>query len=186
MGSYLQVTETGAKSWLLRYEHNGRERWMGLGSVKDFSLREARERARAKRQLLADGVDPIDAKISAKDLSAKEARERQTFKQAADEFLKLHAPGWRNDKHRAQWRATLDRICVPQAGHALSGEHRRRDDQRRRRPDLDPALRRRHDGCVRVSSASCSGSRTASRCRALARTASAVTRRCRGKSCLNS
>jgi hypothetical protein len=46
--------------------------------------------SRAKRQLLADGVDPIEAKISAKDAAAKEARERQTYRQAADEFLKLH------------------------------------------------------------------------------------------------
>ncbi len=51
-GLYLQVGPNGNKSWLLRYEHNGRERWMGLGSIKDFSLKEARERARAKRQLL--------------------------------------------------------------------------------------------------------------------------------------
>ena len=60
---------------------------MGLGSIKDFSFKEARERARAKRQLLADGVDPIEAKISAKDAAAKEARERLTFKQATDDFL---------------------------------------------------------------------------------------------------
>jgi integrase len=115
-GLYLQVSDTGAKSWLLRFEHAGKERWMGLGSVRDFSLREARERARAKRQLLADGVDPIEAKMSAKDAAAKEARERQTFKQAADEFLKLHAPGWRNDKHRAQWRSTLAEHAFPKLG----------------------------------------------------------------------
>jgi integrase len=115
-GLYLQVGPTGTKSWLLRYQVNGIERWMGLGSLKDFSLKEARERARAKRQLLADGVDPIEAKISAKDLAARESRERQTFKQAADEFLNLHADGWRNDKHRAQWRSTLKEHAFPKLG----------------------------------------------------------------------
>jgi hypothetical protein len=69
---YLQVTDGGA-SWLLRYEiqitpiPNGkwleqrgrRERWLGLGSLSDFSLKEARERARAARKLLADGIDPL-------------------------------------------------------------------------------------------------------------------------------
>ena len=80
-GLYLKVSDNGNKSWLLRYEHGGRERWMGLGSAKDFSLSEARARARAKRQLLADGVDPIDVKISARDLAAKESRERQTAPQ---------------------------------------------------------------------------------------------------------
>ena len=140
-GLYLQVTDNGDKSWLLRYEHDGRERWMGLGSARDFSLREARERARDKRQLLADGIDPIDAKISAKDLAAKESRERQTFRQAADEFLKLHAPGWRNDKHRAQWRSTLAEHAYPETGNAVGSGYRHRADQRHRRPDLDQDAR---------------------------------------------
>ena len=115
-GLYLQIGPTGTKSWLLRYEHNGRERWHGLGSVKDFSLKEARERARAKRQLLADGLDPIEVKITAKDAAAKESRERLTFKQATEEFLNLHADGWRNAKHRAQWKSTLTEHAFPKLG----------------------------------------------------------------------
>jgi integrase len=115
-GLYLQIGPTGNKSWLLRFENNGRERWMGLGSAKDFKLAEARERAREKRQLLADGIDPIDHRITAKLLAAKEARERQTFKDAADEFLKLHAKGWKNAKHRAQWRSTLSQYVFPKLG----------------------------------------------------------------------
>jgi integrase len=115
-GLYLQVGPTGTKSWLLRYEHNGRERWMGLGSIKDFSLSEARKRARANRQLLADRIDPIEAKIKATLAAAKEARERLLFKDAAKEFLNLHANSWRNDKHRAQWRSTLAEHAFPKLG----------------------------------------------------------------------
>jgi hypothetical protein len=75
-GLYLQITAkkkdgqvidpptVGGGSWLLRYERDGRERWMGLGSLADFTLREARERARAARQLLADGIDPLDRHVS--------------------------------------------------------------------------------------------------------------------------
>jgi hypothetical protein len=58
-GLYLSVAEGGAKSWLLRYELHGREHMMGLGSAATFSLKEARERARSARQLLADGIDPL-------------------------------------------------------------------------------------------------------------------------------
>ena len=51
---WLQVTASKggdgvAKSWLLRYVIDGRERVMGLGSLKRFSLQEAR--TRAKRHL---------------------------------------------------------------------------------------------------------------------------------------
>jgi integrase len=115
-GLYLQVGPTGTKSWLLRYEHGGRERWHGLGSARDFSLAEARKRARAKRQLLADGLDPIEVKITAKDAAAKEARARLTFERATHKFLKLYAETWRNDKHRAQWRSTLKEHAFPKLG----------------------------------------------------------------------
>ena len=57
-GLYLQITKPGTKSWLFRYERNGRERWMGLGPFHTISLQEARERARKARQQLLDGRDP--------------------------------------------------------------------------------------------------------------------------------
>ena len=80
---------------------------MGLGSVRDFTLKEARERARAKRQLLADGIDPLEQKLADRDAQFKAERERLTFRQATDRFLSLHEDTWRNAKHRAQWRSTL-------------------------------------------------------------------------------
>jgi hypothetical protein len=73
------------EKWVLE-----RERFMGLGSVKAFSLKEARERARRSHQLLADGVDPIEHRLASRDLDAKQARERITFKQAAEQFLVVH------------------------------------------------------------------------------------------------
>src|ERR1700744_4396445 len=69
-GLYLQIARGGSKSWIFRYRFKGSTskrgkplaREMGLGSVDTFSLSEARERARVQRQLLADGVDPIEAR----------------------------------------------------------------------------------------------------------------------------
>ena len=57
-GLWLQVSPEGTKSWLLRYMLRGRARAMGLGPVELVSLAEARERARAARRLLLDGVIP--------------------------------------------------------------------------------------------------------------------------------
>jgi Arm DNA-binding domain len=57
-GLWLQVGPTGTKSWLFRYMLDGQAHAMGLGSANTFTLKEARERARAARQLLADGKDP--------------------------------------------------------------------------------------------------------------------------------
>jgi predicted GIY-YIG superfamily endonuclease len=69
-GLYLQVSNSGAKSWLLRYEIDGRKRWMGLGSASVFSLKEARERARLTRQKISDKIDPLEARQAEKATNA--------------------------------------------------------------------------------------------------------------------
>ena len=107
---------------------------MGLGSVKAFTLKEARERARRQRQLLADGIDPIEHRLAQSDLSAKEARERITFKQATEEFLAVHEATWKNAKHR---RSSLQAHAFP-----ILGEYRRGFSSR----NMIFALRR--DGAV--------------------------------------
>jgi hypothetical protein len=48
-GLYLQITPTGARSWIFRYRVAGRERQMGLGPLEFVTLAEAREKARAER-----------------------------------------------------------------------------------------------------------------------------------------
>jgi integrase len=115
-GLYLQVSDTGAKSWLLRYEVNGRERMLGLGSTRTFSLKEARERARAARQKLADGIDPVDAKRAAKAAAAVQAAKALTFAEAADKYFDQHAAKWDNQKHREQFIASMRSYVFPVIG----------------------------------------------------------------------
>jgi hypothetical protein len=55
-GLYLQVSKWGTKSWVLRYRLKGRARTMGLGSCRDISLKQARERAGRARELLTDPI----------------------------------------------------------------------------------------------------------------------------------
>jgi integrase len=92
---------------LYRGTATGKPRDLGMGSVKLFSLKEARERARKLRQLAADGVDPLEQRRKDQDDIRTAAAERVTFKAAAEEFLRVHTPTWKNAKHRAQWRSTL-------------------------------------------------------------------------------
>jgi integrase len=110
---YLQVGDTGGKSWLFRFERDGRERWHGLGAAYTFSLKEARERARAARQLLADGIDPIDhRKAERSKLAAAKAR-LLTFREAAEAYFDQHEGKWKNAKHRAQFTSTLRQYAFP-------------------------------------------------------------------------
>jgi hypothetical protein len=61
-GLYLVVESATSCNWTLRYQLWGKERWMGLRSVETFSLEEARQRAHKARQLLSDGIDPLEAR----------------------------------------------------------------------------------------------------------------------------
>jgi len=106
-GLYLQVTASGAKSWVLRYQLRGQERWMGLGSAADFSLREARERARAARQLLADRIDPLAGKRAAEEAAKLAEARKLTFREAAERYFNQHASKWRSAKHREAFLSTL-------------------------------------------------------------------------------
>jgi hypothetical protein len=58
-GLLLNVKPSGAKSWLLRLQANGRRRDYGLGAVASVSLAEARKRASDYRKLIAAGIDPL-------------------------------------------------------------------------------------------------------------------------------
>jgi hypothetical protein len=53
---YLAVTKAGAKRWTFLYEHQGKQREAGLGSVNAVSLAEARAKAAEYRSMLARGV----------------------------------------------------------------------------------------------------------------------------------
>jgi integrase len=106
-GLYLQVSPAGTKSWLFRYRLNGRMREMGLGSFKDFSLAEARERARLQRQLVADKIDPIDQREARSQVAKAVAAQAISFEECARTYHKQEAVHWKNPKHAAQWINTL-------------------------------------------------------------------------------
>jgi hypothetical protein len=115
-GLYLSVNERGRKSWLLRYEIDGVERMMGLGSADDFSLAEARTRARAQRQLIADGIDPLVAKRDAKAAAKAAAARRLNFAEAAEKYFRQHQAEWRSVRHAKQWIGSLRAYAFPVIG----------------------------------------------------------------------
>jgi integrase len=115
-GLYLQTTKSGVKSWILRYARGDRERYFGLGPLHTINLKQARERARAAREQLLDGIDPVEARRKER-RNRKAAAERQlTFAAAAAAYFEQHANKWRNQKHRAQFLASLNEYAFPKIG----------------------------------------------------------------------
>jgi integrase len=113
---YLQVSAAGNRSWIFRYELRGRERIMGLGPCADFTLEEARERARLARQLLKDGIDPLDKAHEARAQAAAQAAKAITFTQATDSYLNFHAAKWTNAPYAKLCRMRLNNYVFPSIG----------------------------------------------------------------------
>jgi integrase len=112
-GLFLQVSATGAKSWVFRFKQAGKLREMGLGPTHTIGLAEARERATGCRRLRLDGLDPIELRRT-KRLQAKlDDAKALTFRQCAEAYIKAHKASWRNPKHAAQWPSTLAMYVYP-------------------------------------------------------------------------
>lgn len=103
-GLYLHVKPSGAKSWAFIWKQGGKRNEMGFGAYPTVRLAKARALAAENRQAVADGRNPIAER-------KKEAE--PTFGECADRFLASMEGQWRNEKHRAQWRMTLDQYAKP-------------------------------------------------------------------------
>jgi integrase len=119
-GLYLQVT-TGAdravhRSWLYRFALNGRERHMGLGSLNNVSLAEARAKAADARKLTADAIDPIERRGSLRAAAALAVAKAMTFDECAAAYIASHRARWRAIKSYRQWRSTLSTYAGPVLG----------------------------------------------------------------------
>lgn len=116
-GLTLQVTKTGAKSWLFRFMRDGKPYGMGLGATHTVSLTEARQKALEARKLLADGINPLAAKKESRIAAALESAKMITFDKCAEAYIAAHRAGWKNVKHADQWANTLATYASPVFGH---------------------------------------------------------------------
>jgi integrase len=115
-GLYLQVSPSGTRSWVFRFRDEGRLREMGLGPSHTVSLAEARDLATECRKLKLRGVDPIQARCDGRAQAKLAAAKALSFRQCAQAYIEAHKPGWKNPKHTAQWRSSLEAYVYPVFG----------------------------------------------------------------------
>src|SRR5215216_6489412 len=108
-GLYLQVIG-GSKTWVLRYEHQKRERWMGLGSVEFVTLAQARERAfELRRKLKDEKIDPLEQRRATAMGVRLAGLKGATFAEVARRCVEMKVAEWRSDGSRREWISTLER-----------------------------------------------------------------------------
>jgi integrase len=118
-GLYLQVRATNDpdnpnKSWVFRWGAGGKNN-MGLGTLKDVPLAEARNIAAAHHRMVSTGQDPRQAREKLR-LEAKQRQDALTFEEAAKSFIELKRVGWKSNKHAEQWVATLRDYAYTEIG----------------------------------------------------------------------
>lgn len=118
-GLALQVAPGGARTWILRVTIGNKRRDMGLGGFPDVELAQAREKARAARALVEQGVDPIAQRRQAKSALIAQRAAQKSFKQCAVAFIDAKSAEWSNTKHVQQWQNTLETYAYPVLGDLL-------------------------------------------------------------------
>ena len=102
-----------------RSADGGRRREMGLGNYPEVTSAGAREKARAARGLIRQGVDPIEQQRTAQSAMRAAVMAALTFRQTAEAYMQAHESTWKNAKHGQQWRNTLEQHAFPVLGDLL-------------------------------------------------------------------
>jgi hypothetical protein len=124
-GLYLIVAGPTSRNWSYRYWINGKERWHGLGSLQDVSLKEARIKRDDARQKVRAGFDIVQAKREAKEETkiVEQLAAVPTFEQCAERYIDDNWSKW-SKKHRAQWPSSLKAYVYPTIGKLTIAEIR--------------------------------------------------------------
>ncbi|PWM74437.1 MAG: integrase [Oscillospiraceae bacterium] len=112
-GLYIEVSPTGRKWWRLKFRMDGKERLLALGVYPDVSLKDARQRALAARQMIAAGIDPVQAR------SGGEGNvHRQTFGRVAWDWFERNRGQW-TAEHGEKIKKRLEGRVLPVLGEQL-------------------------------------------------------------------
>lgn len=118
-GLYMQLTPKGGRTWVLRATVGTLRRDIGLGGFPGVTLSQARDKARAARDKIENGIDPVEARKAVKAALVAAQRRGLTFADAVDKALAAKLDAFKNAKHRQQWENTLATYATPDLGKML-------------------------------------------------------------------
>ncbi len=115
-GLLMVVKDTGAKSWIIRTMVGDKRKSIGLGPYPEVSLSIAHEKARAVKELIRNGIDPIEERRVRKAALKKQTMQTISFSEAARECHKKKALEFTNAKHINDWISSINRYASPIIG----------------------------------------------------------------------
>jgi len=124
-GLLLRVAKSGACYWVLRASvgkrvtSSGKEaplrRDIGLGAYPEISLKVARQRAAVKREMIREGLDPVQERRTARQARQALIAQHMTFNEAVEIAKELESIG--DDKAGKAWTHKLETYAIPTLGH---------------------------------------------------------------------
>lgn len=116
-GLYILVKENGNKLFRIKYRYGGKEKTLSLGQFPFISLKEARDLTYKARKLLADDIDPMQAKADSKAAAIALAAPQETVELIAREWFEKFSSQW-VDSHASKIIRRLERDLFPHLGNA--------------------------------------------------------------------
>jgi integrase len=128
-GLHLQVTPSGARSWIVRLtvgtriDANGHSRQMrrdfGLGAYPHVTLSLARQKAHMLRSDVQVGKDPRAERLQARATAMAQRATALTFRRAAEAYIESMQAKWRDPKAVARRMSWLETYAYPLIGDLL-------------------------------------------------------------------
>jgi integrase len=118
-GFGVRVESSGLKSFLVRYRHLGRRRFLSLGRFGEITPEQARLLAQKALSKVREGADPADER--------SRDREAITVKKLVERFLADHVEEKRKSKTATHYRSVLEGYLVPKYGSKKAQELSRAD-----------------------------------------------------------
>ena len=115
-GLQLLIKKGGYKYWVLRYTYGANRHDLTLGSFPEISVADARRKAQEARYQLNQGINPIADRKAKKAALIAQTSTSITFEKFALEVIESKRIEWTNEKHAAQWEATLREYAFPIIG----------------------------------------------------------------------
>jgi integrase len=113
-GLHIHVRKSGSKSWSQKIRFGGKQLELGLGNYPMVSLAEARRIAADNKAMAARGINPKIQRAKPKTIPS--------FQEVMELALPSILDELKNDKHRAQWRSTLETYALPSIGNLTINE----------------------------------------------------------------
>lgn len=128
-GLTLSISKAGSATWTFRYSApDGKRRLMTLETVNSnepisaATLKALEHKAEGLRLKVRAGHDPLADRHAAAGKAERSPSRIETFEEASRRFIAEQSPHWKNEKHKAQWSATLEAYAYPIIGRKAPSE----------------------------------------------------------------